>query len=182
MSDSLQPCELQRARLLCPLLSPAVCSNSYPLSQGCYLTISSSAPLVSSPSIVPSICVVSNELALRIRWAKYWSIGFSISPSNEYSGLISFSTDWFNLLAVQESLKSLLQHNLKASILQRSTIFMVQISHPYSMTTGKTIALLYGQLLAKWCLCFLIQCLGLLWRSFQEASIFKLHGCSHHPQ
>ena len=114
------------------------------------------------PSIVPSIQVISNELALRIRWAKYWRISFSISPSNEYSGLISFSTGWFDLLAVQETLKSLLQHNLKPSILGRSTFFMVQLSHPYSMTTGKTTALLYGQLLAKWCLCFLIQCLGLL--------------------
>ena len=133
-------------------------------------------------SIVPSILVVSNVLALLIRWANYWSISSSISPSNEYSGLISFSTDWFDLLAVQETLKSLLQHNLNASILWRATFFMVQLSHPYSMSTGKTIALLYGQLLAKWCLCFLIQCLRLLWLSFQEASMFKLHGCSHHPQ
>ena len=93
------------------------------------------------PSIVPSIQVISNELALRIRRAKYWRISFSISPSNEYSGLISFSTGWFDLLAVQETLKSLLQHySSKASILWLSAFFIVQLSHPY-MTTGKTIAL-----------------------------------------
>ena len=91
------------------------------------------------PSIFPSIRVFSNELALPISWSKYWS--FSISPSNEYSGLISFRIDWFHLLAVQGTLKSLLQHHtLKASILWCSAFFMVQLSHPY-MTTGKTIAL-----------------------------------------
>ena len=85
--------------------------------------------------------VFSKELALPIRWSKYWSFNFSISPSNEYSGLISFRFDWFELLAVQETLKSLLQHhNLKARILHCSTFFMVQLSHPY-MTTQKTIAL-----------------------------------------
>ena len=93
------------------------------------------------PSIFPSIMVFSNELTLRIRWPKYWSFNFTTSPSNEYSGLISFRIDWFHLLAVQGILKSLLQHYiLKASILQRSAFFMVQFSHPY-MTTGKTIAL-----------------------------------------
>ena len=98
-------------------------------------------PLPLLPSIFPSIKIFSNESALRIRWPKYWSFRFSISPSNEYSGLISFRMDWFDLLAVQESLKSLLQcHSPKASILWRSTFFIVQLSHPY-MTTGKTIAL-----------------------------------------
>ena len=93
------------------------------------------------PSIFPSIRVFSNELVLYIRWPKYWSFRFSISPSNDYSGLISFRMDWFDLLAVQGTLKSLLQHHSsKASILQRSVFFMVQLSHPY-MTTGKTIAL-----------------------------------------
>ena len=97
--------------------------------------------LVLLPSIFPSIRVFSNELALCIRYLKYWSFSFTISPSNEYSGLISFRIDWFNLLAVQGTLKSLLQHHRsKASILQRSAFFMVQLSHPY-MTTGKTIAL-----------------------------------------
>ena len=93
------------------------------------------------PSIFPSIRVFSNELALSIRWTKYWSFSFSISPSSEYSGLISFRIDWFDLLAVQGTLKSLLQHHrLKASILQCSAFFMVQLSYPY-MSTGKTIAL-----------------------------------------
>ena len=136
-------------------------------------------PCLLLPSIVPSIQVVSNELGLHIRWAKYWSISFSITPSNEYSELISFSTDWFDLL---ETLKSLLQHNLKHRFFGSQPFSTVQISHPHSMTTGKTITLLYGQLLAKWWLCFLIQCLRLLWLSLQEASIFKFHDCSHYPQ
>ena len=93
------------------------------------------------PSIFPSIRVFSSELALCIRWTKYWSFGFSISPSNEQSGLISLRIDWFDLLAVQGTLKSILQHHsYKASILQLSPFFLVQLSHPY-MTTGKTIAL-----------------------------------------
>ena len=93
------------------------------------------------PSIFPSIRVFSNELALCIRWPKYWGFSFSISPSNEYSGLISFRIDWFNLLPVQGTLKNLLQHHSsKASILWRSAFFIVQLSHPY-MTTGKAIAL-----------------------------------------
>ena len=96
-------------------------------------------PLPLPPSIFPSIRVFSNKSALHIRWPKYWS--FSISPSNEYLGLISFRIDWFDLLAVQGTLKSLLQHrNLKASILRHSAFFMVQLSHLY-MTTGKAIAL-----------------------------------------
>ena len=94
-------------------------------------------PLVLPPSISPSIRVFSNESVLYIRWPKYWSFSFSISPSSEYSGLISFRTDWLDLLAVQGILKSLLQHHSsKASILQCSTFFIVQLSHPY-MTTGK---------------------------------------------
>ena len=98
-------------------------------------------PVLLLPSIFPSIRVFSNESVLRIRWPKYWSFCFSISPSNEYSGLISFRMDWLNLLAVQGTLKSLLQHHSsKASILQCSAFFIVQLSHPY-MTTGKTIAL-----------------------------------------
>ena len=98
-------------------------------------------PLLLLPSIIPSIRVFSNESALRIRWPKYWSFSFSISPSNEYSGLISFRMDWLDLLSVQRTLKSLLQHHSsKASILRHSTFFIVQLSHPY-MTTRKTIAL-----------------------------------------
>ena len=99
------------------------------------------------PSIFPNIRVFSNESALRIRWPKYWR--FSISPSNEYSGLISFMIDWFDLLTVQGTLKSLLQYySSKASILRHSAFFIVQLSHPY-MTTGKTIALTRQPLLTK---------------------------------
>ena len=97
-------------------------------------------PLILLPSSFPSIRVFSNESALRIRWPKYWSFSFNISPSNEHPGLIFFSTDWLDLLAVQRTLKSLLQHHSsKPSILLCSTFFIVQLSHPY-MTTGKTIA------------------------------------------
>ena len=98
-------------------------------------------PLFLLPSIFPSISVFSNESVVHIRWPKYWSLSFSISPSNEYSGLISFRIDWSDLLAVQGTLKSLLQHySSKASILQCSAFFIVQLSHTY-MTTGKNIAL-----------------------------------------
>ena len=98
-------------------------------------------PLLLLPSVFPSIRVFSNKSALRIRWPKFWSFSFSTSPSNEYSGLISFRIDWFDSLVVQGTLKNLLQHHsLKALILWASAFFMVQLSHPY-MTTGKTIAL-----------------------------------------
>ena len=110
-------------------------------------------PLLLLPSIFPNIWVFSSESALHIRWPKYWSFSFSISPSNEYLTLISFRIDWFDLLVVQGTLKSLLQHHSsKSSILQCSAFFMVQFSHPY-MTTGKTIAL------TIWI--FLTYCLGL---------------------
>ena len=106
-------------------------------------------PLLLLPSISPSIRVFSNELALHIRWPKYWSFSFSISPSNELSGLISFSIDWFDLLGVQGTLKSLLQHHsLKASVLWCSAFFVIQLSHSY-MTTGKNIALTVGSLSAR---------------------------------
>ena len=109
------------------------------MSWWCHLIISYCCPLLPPPSIFPSIRVFSNESVLYIRWPKYWS--FSFSPSNEYSRLISFRTDWFDLLAVKGTLKSLLQHHSsKASILQCSAFFVVQLSHPY-LTTGKTIAL-----------------------------------------
>ena len=113
-------------------------------------------PLLLLHTIFPSIRVFSSESGLCIRWPKYWSVSFSISPSNEYSGLISFNTEWLYLLAIQGILKSLLQHHSsEASILWHSAFFMVQLSHPY-MTIGKTIPLS-----AKACLCFLICCLGL---------------------
>ena len=97
-------------------------------------------PLLLLPSIFPNIRVFSKESTLRIRWPKYWSFSFNISPSNEYSGLISFRMDWLDLLAVQGTLKSLQHHSSKVPILRHSAFFIVQLSHPY-MTTGKTIAL-----------------------------------------
>ena len=97
-------------------------------------------PLLLLPSIFPSIRVFSNESVLPIRWPKYWSFSFNISPFNEYSGLISFRMDWLDLLAVQRTLKNLQHHSSKASVLCHSAFFIVQLSHPY-MTTGKTIAL-----------------------------------------
>ena len=132
---------LQHARLPCPPPALRACSKSCPSSLWCHLTISSS--IIALSSCLQS-CPASGSLpmsVLRIRWPKYWSFSFSISPSNEYSGLISFRMDWLDLLAVQGTLKSLLQHrSSKASILQCSTFFIVQLSHPY-MTTGKTITL-----------------------------------------
>ena len=95
-------------------------------------------PLFLLPPIPPTIRVFSNESALRMRWPKYWSFSFSISPSNEHPGLISFRMDWLDLLAVQGALKTLLQHSSKASVLQRSAFFMVQLSHPYMTTVALT--------------------------------------------
>ena len=139
MSDSLWPHGLQYTRLPCPSLSPGVCSNSCPLCQWCHSTISSCVPLFLLPSIFPNISVFSEKSPLRIRWPNYQS--FTISPSNEYSWLISFRIDWFDLLAFQGTLKSLLQyHNLKASILRCWDFFTIQLSHPH-ITTGKIIAL-----------------------------------------
>ena len=141
--DSLQPHGLHHDRLPCPSPTPGACSNSCPLSWWSHPSkhLIHCRPRLLPPSIFPSIRVFSNKSVLRIRWPKYWSFSFSISPSNEYSGLIFFRMDWLDLLAVQGTLKSLLQHHSsKASILQRSAFFIVQLSHP-SMTTGKTIAL-----------------------------------------
>ena len=141
MSNSLRPHRLQPARLACPSPSPEVYSNSCPLSRWCHPAISSSVVLLLLPSVFASIRVFSNESALHIRWPDYWSFSFSISPSSEYSGLISFRMDWLDLLAVQGTLKSLLQHHSsKAVILQLSAFFIVQPSHSY-MITGETIAL-----------------------------------------
>ena len=141
-SHSLRPCEPKHARPPYPSPTPGVYPNSYPLSQWCHQTISPSiVPLLLLLSIFPSIRVFSNESTHLMRWPKYWSFSFSISPSNEHPGLISFRMDWLDLLAVQGNLKSLLQHHSsKASILRHSAFFTVQLSHPY-MTTGKTIAL-----------------------------------------
>ena len=128
----------------------------------CYLSISSSVtPFTFCLQSFPASGSFPIESALPIRWPKYWSFSFSISPSNEYSGLISFRMDWLDLLAVQGTLKILLQnHNSKASILQNSAFFMVQLSHLY-MTTGKTVTLTIWILSIKWHLCFLTYCLDL---------------------
>ena len=139
-------------------------------------------PLLLLPSIFPSIRVFSKESALCIRWPKYWSFSFNISPSNEYSGLVSFGMDWLDLLAVQGTLKSLLQHHRsKASILQCLAFFIVQLSHPH-MTTGKTTALtrrtfvgkvmpLLFNMLPRFVIAFLLRSMCLL-----------VHGCNHHLQ
>ena len=149
ISDSLRRYGVQHARLPCPSLPSWSGSNSCPLSQWCHSTI--------SPSGIPfSSCLQSlpasgsfHESVLHIRWPKYWSFNFSISPSNEYSGLVSSRIDWFDLLADQGALKSLPQrYNWKASVLQCSAFFMVQLSHPY-MTTEKTIALTRQTLVDK---------------------------------
>ena len=142
MSDSLRPHGLQHARLPCPSSTPRVYSNSTSIESvmpSNYLILC--RPLLLPPSIFPGIRVFSNESVLHNRWPKYWTFSFSISPSNEYSGLISFRMDWLDLLAVQGTLKSLLQHHSsEASILWHSAFLMVQLSHAYT-TTGKTIAL-----------------------------------------
>ena len=137
VSNSLRPLPPQHVRPPCPSPTPGVYSNSCPLSWWCHPTISSSVvPFSSRPQSFPAS---GNGESVLIRWPKYWS--FSISPSTEYSGLISFRMDWLDLLVVQGTLKSLLQHHSsKASILQCSAFFMVQLSHPH-MTTGKIIAL-----------------------------------------
>ena len=118
-------------------------------------------PLLLLPSIFPSIDVFSNESVLPIKWPKYWSFSFSISPSSEYAGLISFMIDWFDLLAIQQTLESILQHhNLKVSVLQYSAFLMVQVLHPY-MTTGITISLTIWTFVGKLMSLLLIFCLGL---------------------
>ena len=186
MFDSLQPHELKHARLPCSLLSPRACSNTCPLNQGCHPTILSSVTPFSSflqsfpasGSFLMSCLFVSGGQV-------YWSFSFSISPSNEYSGLISFRIDCFDLLAVQGILKSLQHHSSKTSILQHSTFFMVQLSYPY-MTTGKTIALtrwtfvskvmfLLFNMLSKFFIAFLprSKCLLISWLQSPSAVIWE---------
>ena len=133
LSDSLRPHGLQHARPPCPSPTPRIYSNSCPLSQWCHPTISSSVvPFSSCLQTFPTSGSFSMSQFFCIRWPKYWSFRFSISPFNEYSGLISFRMDWLALLAVQGTLKSFLQHhNSKASVLLHSAFFVVQLSHPY---------------------------------------------------
>ena len=139
--QTLRPHGLQHSRAPCPSSIPRLYSNSCPLRQMLSNHLILCCLLFLQPSVFPSIRVFSNESVLRIRWPKYWSFSFNISPSKEYSGLISFRMDCLYLLAVQGTLKSILQHHgSKTSILQCSIFFTVQLSHPY-MTTGKTIAL-----------------------------------------
>ena len=148
-------------------------------------------PLLLQPSTFPSIKVFSNESVFHIRWPKYWSFSFSISPSNEYSGLISFRIDWFDLLAVQGTLKSLLQHHSsKALIIQHSAFFTVQLSHPY-MTTGQTIALtrqtfvgkvmsLVFNMLSSLVIAFLPRSKDICFDStFSQTSLFNTLSCSY---
>ena len=139
-------------------------------------------PLLLLPSIFPSIRVFSNEPTLHVRWPKYWSFSFSISLSNEHPGLISFRMDWLDLLAVQGTLKSLLQHHSsKASVLWCSAFFIVQLSHPY-MTTGKTIALTRWTFVGK-VMSLLFNMLSRLVIAFLSRSKRLLfHGYSHHQQ
>ena len=139
-------------------------------------------PLLLRPSIFPSIRVFSNESVLCIRWPKYWSFSFNISPSNEYSGLISFRMDWLDLFAIQGTLKSLLQyHSLKASVLQCSALFIVQLSHPY-MTTGKTMALTRWTFVGK-VMSLLLNMLSRLVITFLPSSKrLLISGCNHHLQ
>ena len=139
-------------------------------------------PLFLLLSIFPSIRVFSYESVLHIGWPKYWSFSFSISPSNKHTGLISFRMDWLDLLAVQGTLKSLLQHHSsKASILWHSAFFVVQLSHPY-MTTGKTIALTRQTFVDK-VMSLLFNMLSMLLITFlPTGSIFSFHGCNHHLQ
>ena len=139
-------------------------------------------PLLLLPAIAPSIRDFSNESTLHMRWPKYWSFSFSISPSKEHPGMISFRMDWLDLLAVQGTLKSLLQHHTsKASTLRYSAFFTVQLSHPY-MTTGKTIALTRQTFVGK-VMSLLLNMLSRLVITFLSRSRCLLfHGCSHHLQ
>ena len=161
MSSSWQLHEPQHTRPPCPSPTPEVHPNPCPVESvmpSNHLILC--RPLLLLPLIFPSIRVFSNESALCIRWPKYWSFSFNISPTNEHPGLISFRMDWFDLLAVQGILKSLLQHHSsKASILQCSAFFIVRLSHPY-MTTGKTIALTRQTFVDKVMSLLFICCLG----------------------
>jgi len=139
-------------------------------------------PLLFLPSIFPSISVFSNESAFHIRWPKCWSFCFSISPSNGHSGLISSRMDWLDLLAVQGTLKCLLQHqSSKASILRHLAFFIVQLSHPY-MTTGKTIALTRWTFVGKVMSLLFNMLSRLMITVIPIVCVFSFHGCSHHLQ
>ena len=149
VSNSLRPHESQHARPPCPSTTPGVHPNSSVKSVMPSSHLILCRPLLLPSPIPPSIRVFFSESALHMRWPKYWSFSFSIIPSKEHPGMISFRMDWLHLLAVQGTLNSLLQHHSsKASVLWRSAFFTVQLSHPY-MTTGKTIALTRRTFVAK---------------------------------
>ena len=140
------------------------------------------SPLFLLPPIPPSIRVFSNESTLRMRWPKYWSFSFSISSSKEHPELISFRMDWLDLLAVQGTLKSLLQHHSsKASVLQHSAFFIIQLSHPY-MTTGKTVALTRRTFFGKVTSLLLNMLSRLVMMFLPRSKRLLFHGCSHHLQ
>ena len=176
MSDSLQPHGPQYTRPPYPSPSSKVCTSSCPLH--CHLILW--CPLLLLPSVFPSTSDFSNELAIWIRWPKYWSFSFSISPSNEYSGLISIKIDWFDLPAVHGTLSLLLQHDsLKASILWCSAFFMVQLSQLY-VTTGKTTALTIWIVVNR-VMSLVFKTLSRFVIAFLPRSKCFLF-CSHHPQ
>ena len=162
VTQSCYPHGLEHARPPYPSPASGVYANSCPLSQWFHPTISSSViPFSSHLQSCPSLGSFQMSQFFAIRWPKYWSFSFNISPSNEYSRLISFGIDWLHILAIQRTLKSLLHHHSsKGSILRCSAFFIVQLSRPY-MTTGKTIALTPGTFVGKWCLCFSIHYLDL---------------------
>ena len=138
-------------------------------------------PLLLLPPILPSVRVFSGELALRVMWPKYWNFNLSISPSNEYSGLIFFRINWFDLLAVQGTLRSLLQHHSSKAFFSAQP-FLWSSSHICTWLVETPLLWLYRLLSTKWYLCFLIQCLGLSQLFLQGSSVFYFHGCSHHLQ
>ena len=174
MSHSLQPRGLQHARLPCPTLSTGTCSNSCSLSGWCHPSTSSSAALFSSCPHLSQHQGLFQWVGSSHQVVKYWrwSFSFSISPSSEYSGLISFMTDWFDLLDVQGTLKSLLKHHtLKASILW-AKLSLWSHSHTCTWQPENLYLWLYRPLSAKWCFCFLTCYLGLSQLLFQRASAF----------
>ena len=181
MSDFLQSHGLQHTRPLCPIPSPEVWPSSCPLHQWCHPAISSSGTLLSFAPIFPSIRDFSTQLAVHTRWQKYWNFSFCISPSNKYSRVISLKIDWFDLLAVQGTFRSFLQHHSsKASILWRSAFCTVQLSQPY-MTSGKNIALTIQTFVGR-VMSLLVNTLSRFSKlSYQKATVFWFHGCSHNP-
>ena len=179
MSDSLQPHGLQHARPPSRLLSWSLPKFRFISSVMPSSHLILWRPLLLLSSIFPSIKEFSSESSVRIRWPKYWSFSFSISPSSECSGLISLKIDWFNLLVAQGTFRSLLQHHrLKTSVLWCSAFFMAQLSQLY-VTPGKTIALTIGTFVGRVIFLFFYT-LSLSLLSCQEAVVFWFHGCSHH--